>query len=112
MISVADGDLDRREINIFLRMVRTEFKLAKADLDALEAEFCDLADAVMSDPVGGRARALGEVARVCGNERAVELVSAAARLAVGADDRIAPVEIEALEAVREALGVPRQAPPA
>jgi len=106
-ISVADGDLDRREIDIFLRMVQAEFKLEDVDLHALEGEFCDLAEAVMSDPIPGRERALSEVARVRGNERAVELVSAAARLAVGANERIVPVEIEALGAVCDALGIQR-----
>ena len=106
-ISVADGDLDRREVDSFLRMVRREFSLEGAEIDALEREFVDLAEAVMSDPIVGRQRALSEVSRVCGDEAAVELVKTAARLAVGANERIAPVEIKALDEVCEALGIKR-----
>lgn len=104
-ISVADGDLDRREIDLFLLMARREFSLDDDALDDLEQQFCDLAEAIMSDPVAGRDRALQEVAHIRGDKHAVELVRSAARLAVGADERIMPVEIATLDAVRAALGI-------
>ena len=107
IISVADGVLDRREVDSFLRMVGAEFPQEKLDLEDLERQFRDLADAMMSDPVAGRQRALREVTRAIGSEHAVELVRSAARLAVGADDRIVPVEVEALDAVCRALETPR-----
>ena len=105
LISVADGNLDRRELDRFLETVRKEFDPSKRNLEQLEREFRDLTDAVMSDPVSGRARALEEVARVKGRDEAVKLVHTAARLAVSADERIVPVEVSALEAICGALGI-------
>lgn len=107
IISVADGDLDRRELDAFMRVTSREFSLDKVDSDLLERQFRDLADAVMTDPEDGRRRALDEVARVRGNKASVELVRTAARLAVGADERIVPVEVKTLDEICAALGIGR-----
>lgn len=105
LVAVADGQLESRELDQFLVTLRENFSPPQLDLDRLEQEFRDLAQALLSDPVGGRLRALSILARIKHHEGQRELVLAAARVALIADERIAPGEVSALNEIRRALEI-------
>jgi tellurite resistance protein len=107
LVAVADGHLDRREVQRFRALVRRHFTLPRLDVDRLEHDFLNLSEALMSDPEAGRARALAEIGRVRDHPDQCELVRTAARLALVADERITPEESRTLDDVLESLGIGR-----
>ncbi len=108
LVAMADGNLDRRESQRFLGLLRQRFReIPKLDFSRTEAHFQALAEALLSDPEAGRRRALGELSALRGQSEPAELVRSAARLALIADSRIDPTETELYAEICEALGLPR-----
>lgn len=105
LVAVADGDLDERETERFMRLVRQQFDAFPGlDLDRVESHFRDLTQALLTDPEAGHARALEEVACVAGKPRESELVRTAARVAMIADERLDPGEARVLDEIKKILG--------
>jgi tellurite resistance protein len=106
VVATADGDVADVEIERFLQVVRARADVFPAlDLERLEDSFRDLAQALLTDPEDGRRRALAAIAAVRGDPKHRDLVLAAARIAVLADDRVQGCEQRVLTDVRAALGV-------
>jgi tellurite resistance protein len=106
IIASADGDVAEAEIERFLQVVRTRADAFPAlDLRRLEASFRDLGQALLTDPDEGRRRALAAIAAVRGEPKHCDLVLAAARIAVVADDRVQGCEKQVLADVGAALGM-------
>lgn len=105
LVAVADGDLDPRETDRFLRLVRQQFDAFPGlDLEKVERHFRELSQALLTDPEAGRRRALDEVACVKGKARECEMVRTAARVAMIADERLDPSEARVLEEINKILG--------
>ncbi len=103
LVVAADGHVDSREVDGFLRAVGDRFPELGAD--RVERGFRDLTESLLADPESGRQRAIEEVSLVRGRKEESELVCSAARLAVCADERIDPAETTALAQIQKALGM-------
>ncbi len=106
VVATSDGDVADVEIERFLQVVRARADVFPAlDLERLEDSFRDLAQALLTDPEDGRRRALAAIAAVRRDPKHCDLVLAAARIAVLADDRVQGCEQQVMADVRAALGV-------
>lgn len=106
IVASSDGDVADAEIDRFLQVVRARSDAFPAlDLARLEDSFRDLGQALLTDPVEGRRRALAAIAAVHGNPTHCDLVMSAARIAVMADDRVQGCEQRVLGDVGAALGL-------
>ncbi len=106
LVAAADGQLSAAEVDRFAGVLQTQKDVFSAiEIDALEDSFRELADAIISDPVGGRGRALAAVKRVREAPTHAQLVYAGAQIALAADHRAHEVEEAALTDVRAALGL-------
>ena len=108
VVAVADGELARSEVDGFLDVLKTKSDVFSGlDFARLESAFRDLTEALFSDPIEGKRRALDLVAGVRRNPQWRELVHTAARIATEADERVRPPEEAAISEIREALGLDR-----
>ena len=110
IVAAADGDVSSAEIDRFASVLRSrQADFASLDFDFAERNFRELAEALLSDPVAGRKRALADIARVRGSAVHRGLVRSAAYIAMIADARIAQSEEIVLGQIYEALGEPPEA---
>ena len=108
VVAVADGELAPSEVDGFLEVLKNKSDVFSGlDLARFESAFRDLADALFSDPIEGKRRALDLVAGARKNPQWRELVHTAARIATEADERVRPHEEIAISEIREALGLDR-----
>jgi|GEM_PF-724365 len=106
LIAVADGDLARSEIDQFMQTLKEQSDLFPSlDMASVAPVFRDLCGAMFADPEAGRQHALQDVAVVAGNSVHVDLVNAAAKVAVAADGRSDAREAVLLQDIGKALGI-------
>lgn len=106
LVAAADGDVDAREIERFVALVRERREaFGSLDVARLERGFRDLGEAFLTDATDGRRRALEDIARVKHDAGSRELVLAAARIALLADQRVRASEKDVLHSICRALGV-------
>ena len=105
LIAVSDGDLAQPEIDRFMQTLQEQSHLFPAlDMASVAPVFQDLCGGMFVDPEAGRERALQDVSAVAGHSVHVELVKAAAQIAVSADGRTDARESALLKEITEALG--------
>ena len=105
VVACADGELDSREVDRFLGLVRQEEVFGAQDMETLEGLFRELCAELLRDFGSARARALGLVMQARGEPEATELVVAAAQIAIVADERLMPSEERLLAEICGALGI-------
>jgi tellurite resistance protein len=112
LVATADGAVSESELTRFLDVIRDRADaLPHLDLEAVERQFRDLSMAVLTDPEGGRQRALAEVTLVKERPRQRELVQSAAQIALVADRRVERREEAVMGEICKALGLGGPTPP-
>jgi tellurite resistance protein len=106
MVAAADGGVSEIELTRFLEVMRGQaHAFPRLDLEAVERQFRDLSMAMLTDPEGGRQRALAEIALVKERPRQRELVQSAAQIALAADRRVERREEALMGEICKALGM-------
>lgn len=106
IVAAADGELSHVEVDDFLAAVRTKTDaFAGVNFSQLEVALQDLVEASFADPTEARRRALAHVAEVRSHPQWPDLVTAAAQIAVDADDRVRSSEEAIMGEIRAALGL-------
>jgi tellurite resistance protein len=106
LVAASDGELAPSEADGFVDMLRDNaIVFSGLDFQELERSFRELTDALITDPEGGRQRAIECVKRVAGDPVRSELVRSAAAMAVASDGRVRGSEEDSLQEISRALGL-------
>lgn len=105
LVVCSDGVLADSEVQAYVQLAQADDALEDLDASLLEHAIGSLVEAMQTDVVRGRAKALEIVAAECEDADHVAVVLRAAKIALRADSRVSRDERAALTTVCEALGV-------